>query len=198
MSLTKNPLLVFNVCKIQFALTTEVLKFLEGPQKLERIAVFSTDEWKELYSTANKIRYRLNKTDADSGAVFTHRLTLNYPGINPEVFRKLSLWRNETFIIKLFIEDKEYIMGNPENGARLTWDFSTREQGIVMEFSLVDNDPLFMSPDLDLFFINSSGQLIQQYEVEDEFTLNSDGALEVTGPNEDRYTLNLNGKITLQ
>lgn len=99
MGLTKNTLLLFDVCKIQFALTSEVSKFLYGPQDLERIALFSTDEWKDLYGTANSIRYRLNKSDNDPGALFTHRLSLNYPGLNAEVFRKLSFWRNK-FLLK--------------------------------------------------------------------------------------------------
>lgn len=189
MELSKNTLLVLNLCSLKILLREELQALMYGPELLEKIPVpEAAADWKEIYGTPGSIRYVLSSSESTAGTTYQQKLTLEYPGLSMTSTRKLHTWRNQEFILQFTLDDQSFYIGNLDAGAKLSWSLDTKSDGTSLTFNIEDIEPYYSSPELDLFIIEN-GALIQQYEVEDTFTLNADGSLEVSGPNEDRYSI---------
>lgn len=189
MGLAKNDLRVINLCSLKIILRDELQALMNGPEQLEKIPILTSGTaWQDLYATAGSIQYILSNSESTPGTSYNLAVSLNYPGLSMVALRELHAWRNQEFILQFEIEEHTYYIGNTEAGAKLSWQFQSTTDGSTLTFQLVDVEPHYSSPELDLFIIQN-GALIQQYEVEDVFTLNADGSFEVSGPNEDRYSI---------
>lgn len=176
--------------KAELARKSDILGWLLGEKPHQRSAAFQTNNWEEIYATPGSIQLEQQKRDTPAGALYDQEVQLSYPGLRPEsLMNVLADLGNERFAIRLLANSGlTVIIGNVDAFAQLEWKYSSTANATTFNFKLTDTQPAGVDVQLNQFFINHQGNLIQAFENHDTFTLQGADLL-VEGPTEENYEL---------
>jgi hypothetical protein len=142
----------------------------------------------DVYGTPSTMLFTQNEEKTPSGSRYQQQITLSYPGLQKANLPILHALDQDEFLVK-FVDTagQQFIMGSPDAGAQLAWQYSTSFGGFEISFFLTDSIPCGFPGDLGQFFFNEKGFLATTYESSETFYFNADGKLVVSGPNEADY-----------
>jgi len=187
MHLLKNNILINVLCRLQFVPLAALQQFSVAQDGFTKTAVAS---FFEAYGTPATILFTQQEQKTPAGSQYSQHVTLSYPGLQKANLPLLYQLDQDQFLIKFTdVEGQTFIMGSPDAGAQLSWQYSTAFGGFEVSFSLTDSIPCGFDAELGKFFFNEKGFLATTYESTEIFYFNTEGELVVSGPNEADYYL---------
>lgn len=185
--LLKNTLLINVLCQVQFVPLAAVAGVQNGINPLER-SVQAT--FNEIYGTPGTILFTQNREITPAGSVYSQQITLSYPGLQKANLNVLYGLDQDQHLVKFKdVAGQEFIMGSPDAGAQLTWQYSTSFGGFQITFDLTDSMPIGYTAEYGKFFFDDRGYLMTNYESTETFYFDANGKLIVDGPDQAAYYL---------
>lgn len=186
LALAKNHLLVNLICKMQFVPLSYVSNYNseDGHERQVSASFF------DLYGSPSSIVFTQSEEKTPSGSIYSQQITCNYPGLEKMNAKSLYAIDQLEHLVK-FIDNygQAFIMGSPDAGASLRWEYSSAIGGHTIIFSLDDTFPIGYDKEIGRFFFDERGYLMTTYESTETFYFDAQGNLMVNGPEESDYYL---------
>jgi hypothetical protein len=194
MHLLKNNILINVLCQLQFVPLSAVADYSVAQDGFTKTVAAS---FFDVYGTPATMLFTQNEEKTPSGSRYQQQITLSYPGLQKANLPILHALDQDEFLVKFTdTAGQQFIMGSPDAGAQLAWQYSTSFGGFEISFFLTDSIPCGFPAELGQFFFDERGYLMSTYESSETFYFNADGQLIVDGPNQANYYLQ-NGLIYL-
>ena len=151
MTIQKNSNLIPSVCKIFFALLSDIDTIITTPDRFHRYIVFKSGKsWQQIYLSPGSAELLERSKDTDAGELIEQSLKFTFPGEDELNLAALDAVLNHPAIVKVeYSTGPAKLLGDQSNGAKLSQinQVSSKGAGSDLQFAcLATNRACWITP----------------------------------------------------